>query len=229
MSYDEDIDGESSTRRKPTNKRQRGLGRSGDRREREATVNDMIQHTLAAVASRRPGQIFPVNPGNNGLHDEETITEALWQAAGKLSIASGWLGILRSNLENRIANSEALQEVMYEIKELDLDNTELQLDMLAAAGCDKAVIFKLKQMGKMRGWGEAKITADPNRLTLDAARELDSKLHSAFSQIREAAIDAVVATTQVAATPAIESKPAVTIDVAPVTVDEELNADAKLT
>lgn len=194
MSYDEDIDDDSPSTRKRGKRRQPGLARGRERSpaEKQEVIQSIIQLRLAEAAVEKPGQIFPVLPGNHGAHIDESIETALWAAAGKRSIAASFLGMTRKQLDDRIHNSERLQEVAFEIKELDLDATELQLDALVNAGCDKAVIFKLKTQGKHRGWAETKSVADPSRLTLDAARELDGKLMSAFAQIRQDAVEAVL-------------------------------------
>lgn len=203
--YDEDYDDPPSRKR---TQRRRGSARMGDARERPDVLNSIMQETLASCAPVRQGQIYPVLAGNNGLHLEETIAEALWAAGGKRSIAAGWLGIALRNLEHRIRESEKLQEVEYEIEQLGLDVTETQLDLLINAGVDKAIIFKLKTKGKRRGWGDNKDTSPKESLTLDAARELESKLVSAFESFRKAAVDAVVTSKPEPAQeqPAIEAK-----------------------
>jgi hypothetical protein len=176
---------------------------------------------MAAAVPMRPGQIYPVQPGNNGAHLEDTIEDAMWAAAGKLSIAAGWLGMTRRALEGRIANSERLNEVAREIREMRVDIAEDRLDALVQSGNDKAVVFLLKSQGKSRGYAETKEVRDPNSLTLDAARELETRLVSAFEQIRKQAVDATIAKAQ---QPAIESRPAVEIDASATDLEIEVQA-----
>ena len=190
MSYDEDIDGDD--RSTSPRSRRRGSSRRGARKEREHVVETLVQETLANCAPTLPGQIFAVMPGNNGLHTDETIREAIWKSGGKLSIAAGWLGVRRRYLEGRITESEELQESIYEIEQMGLDVAETQLDALVYAGADKAVIFKLKTKGKARGWAENKQPANSNTITLDAARELEGRMVSAFVKAREMAVEAFI-------------------------------------
>ena len=216
MSYDEDVDDDSPSR--TPSRRRRGSARMGQKHERpdvrRDVREDLIQATLAACAPVVPGQIYAVQPGNNGAHTVDTIADALYRANGKRSIAAGYLGMKIRALDSRIANDERLQEVIYEIEEAGLDVAEIQLDALVMSGADKAVIFKLKTKGKVRGWADNKQPAQGNTLTLDAARELDSKLVSAFVQFRQMAVDAITSPVQ---QPAIEQK----LDTAPARVDVE--------
>lgn len=202
-SYDDDD--EPAPRKRSA--RRPGSARARDRREKQDLIPDMIQQTLAACAPRKPGQIYPVMPGNNGSHTEDTIEEALVAAAGRKTIAAGWLGMRLSTLENRINNSERLLEVIREIEEMRLDVAETQLDALVMTGSDKAVTYMLTQKGKHRGYGKPDGPANPNSLTLDAARELEAKLVGAFAAVRQQAVDAVIAQTKTAAEPPmIEAK-----------------------
>lgn len=220
MAYDEDLDDDGPSRKsKPAKGKRLGQGRRS-REEKRAVIEDIVQQTLANCAPVRQGQIFAVQPGNHGAHLEETIAEALWKAAGRRSIAAAWLGMSLKALEARIANSETLQDVEYEIEQLGLDVAECQLDALINAGVDKAVIFKLKSKGKARGWAENRDVKSTNSLTLDAARELESRLVTAFQRVREIATEAVIV--RPAEPAVIESKP----EPAPAAVepdDEELS------
>lgn len=171
--------------------------------ERNAERRDeLVQEILAGAQLRKPDQIYPVQPGNNGEHLDETIEHALWSAAGKIMTAAAWLGMSRLKLEERIKNSERLQEVVGDIEEMRLDNTESQLDLLIAAGSEKAVMFHLQQKGQRRGWGKAVAIVGGGSMTLDAAREIENRMANVFDQIRKAAVDAVTPPP-----PAIEQKP----------------------
>ena len=206
MAYDEDEDfeDEKPSRSKSPGRRRRGSGRRGARKEREHVIEDVVQTMLADAAPVLPGQIFPVLPGNNGAHLEDTIEQALWKSAGKLSIAAGWLGMTRRALEARVGDSDRLQLVISEIEELGLDIAEMQLDALVLTGSDKAIAFKLKTKGKRRGWAENKGPATGNNLTLDAARELEARMVSAFTLARQMATEAVVAPQQAIQAPQAE-------------------------
>ena len=191
MSYDDDDDDYEPSNRKGQ-KRRPGLSSPGMPKERVDALRDLTQEVLANCATVRPGQIFAVQPGNAGKHTDDTIEQALWQSAGKLSFAAGWLGMSRKTLKDRIDKSERLTEVISEIEELGIDVAEVQLDALILAGNDKAVALKLKTKGKGRGWAESKQQGTGNTLTLDAARELEARMVTAFAMARQLATDAVI-------------------------------------
>lgn len=193
MPYDEDDEvverGKRTDKSRSPERRGRGLTKRNAPRERQDVVEDISQMILAQAAPVKPGQIYAVQYGNNGLHTDETIHEALWKGAGKLSIVAGWLGMSRATLVNRINNSEELTETLSEIEELGLDVAEIQMDALILAGNDKMIALKLKTKGKGRGWAESKQAATGNTLTLDAARELETRMVTAFAMARQMATD----------------------------------------
>lgn len=214
MAYDEDLDDDSPSSSKRSGRR-RGSAHRGMKRERPEVREQIVQEMIASTAPVVPGQIFSVQAGNNGRHLDETIEVALWKAAGRITFAAGWLGMKRTALQERIKDSERLQEVIQDIEEMRLDNAEMSLDALMAAGSEKVVMFLLKTKGKQRGWAETKTPPNGNMITIDAARELEGKLMGAvgglrdamISQMKSGAVDAKIL-------PAPTGEP-VTIDVLP--------------
>jgi hypothetical protein len=180
-------------------RRSRSQSDRADPERRAAISQQIVQEMMAGASPVLPGQIYPVMPGNNGHHLEETIIEAINQSSGRKSIAAAWLGMSRTQLEARIAGSERLQECIADIRELRVDIAETQLDALVLAGSDKAAIFVLKTLGKQRGYAESKEVKHTHNMTLEAANEMASKFRKAFDQIRSQAADVM---------PSIEQQPA---------------------
>lgn len=63
-------------------------------------------------------------------------------------------GISRGTFYHWVNNDKEFAEAYNEVKEKDLDDTELQLKKLEQEGNVTAIIFKLKTQGKSRGYVE---------------------------------------------------------------------------
>jgi hypothetical protein len=102
-----------------------------------------------------PEPIFITGRGKSFIrHTDEEIERALRDAHGYSSVAARVLGITLRGLNKRVASNAKLQEVLHEVREGELDETEGQLKKLIMSGALGAIIWKLKCHGRHRGWVE---------------------------------------------------------------------------
>ena len=84
----------------------------------------------------------------------EQIEHALKQAAGNVTYAAKSLGVSRSTIHRRIAESVTLQQVLTDAREELVDVAESALRKEVLNGNITAIIFTLKTQGKDRGYVE---------------------------------------------------------------------------
>ena len=84
----------------------------------------------------------------------DEIAEALRPSGGIISHAADSLGVHRSTISRRVAESEKLNAVLEEAKETALDIAEDKLMELVKNGNLGAICFFLKCQGKHRGYVE---------------------------------------------------------------------------
>jgi hypothetical protein len=87
-------------------------------------------------------------------HTEEEVELAIRNAYGYSSVAARILGITLRGINLRVQKNPKLQEVLQEMREAELDETESQLKRLIGQGNLGAIIWKLKCHGRHRGWVE---------------------------------------------------------------------------
>jgi regulatory Fis family protein len=87
-------------------------------------------------------------------HSIDEIEYALRACSGYISVAARFLGITARGLRVRIQRDKRLQLILEDVREEDLDNTEMQLDALIKDKTIPAIIWKLKCRGRHRGWIE---------------------------------------------------------------------------
>lgn len=82
------------------------------------------------------------------------IEFAIRQTAGNIAQAARALGVSRSTVNRRVSQSEALKEVVDEVREELVDIAESALRREVVNGNITAIIFTLKTQGKNRGYVE---------------------------------------------------------------------------
>lgn len=82
------------------------------------------------------------------------FSEAVWKHGGNLTEVAGFFGVPRYTVVNRWLKNKAYKQVVEDIREALLDYAEEQLDDLVMNGNVIATIFKLKTLGKHRGYIE---------------------------------------------------------------------------
>lgn len=82
------------------------------------------------------------------------IEHAIKQTAGNVSAAARALGVSRSTVNRRIAESPVLKQLVEDTREELVDVAESALRREVLAGNITAIIFTLKTQGKKRGYIE---------------------------------------------------------------------------
>jgi len=90
------------------------------------------------------------------------FSEVVWKHSGNLTEVAGFFGVSRYTVVNRWMKNKQYKQVVDEIREAILDYAEDALDELVMSGNVIATIFKLKTLGKNRGYIEE--TARDNAL-----------------------------------------------------------------
>lgn len=91
----------------------------------------------------------------------EDIELALRAHKGYISRAARALNMTPEGIRKRVRNTPSLKQVLYEIREEDLDNVESKLDQQINQGNMTAIIWTLKCRGRHRGWNERPEEAPP--------------------------------------------------------------------
>lgn len=84
----------------------------------------------------------------------EQIENAIKQTAGNISQAAKALGVSRSTINRRVAESASLKQLVEDTREELVDIAESALRREVVAGNITAIIFTLKTQGKTRGYVE---------------------------------------------------------------------------
>lgn len=82
------------------------------------------------------------------------FSEAVWRHGGNLTEVAAFFGVNRYTVTNRWMKAKPYRQVVEEIKEAILDYAEDALDDMVMNGNIIATIFKLKTLGKSRGYIE---------------------------------------------------------------------------
>ena len=82
------------------------------------------------------------------------FSEAVWRHGGNMTEVAAFFGVSRSLVVNRWMKAKPYKQIVSDIKEAILDYAEDALDDQIMNGNILAVMFKLKTLGKSRGYIE---------------------------------------------------------------------------
>lgn len=132
--------------------------------------------------------------GGTVAKPEEKIAEALMACGGRVTDAARKLGLSRTRLHARIAESEELKRVIELAREELVDEAEASLRSLIKMGDPQSVIFALRTLGKKRGYiiNETPAVMVNNNTVVGTGfgenPERQAKLIAARDQLRASAI-----------------------------------------
>lgn len=105
-------------------------------------------------------RVVKIRPTGRGLpwpYSEEEMGLAILECRGNINKTAKYLGCGRTTLNEKIRDSEFLQEVVYEARSAVIDDLEETLYDKALGGDTIALIFALKTQGRDRGWNEHQV------------------------------------------------------------------------
>lgn len=104
--------------------------------------------------------------------DDEEIAEALEKCKGNISQVAKKFKVARQSIYDRIQKSPLLKSVQHDAREASLDNAESVLDVAVNEGEGWAVCFKLKTLGKARGYVERQEVTGADGAPVSAVTEI---------------------------------------------------------
>jgi hypothetical protein len=119
-----------------------------------------------------------MKPGRR-IHSSEEIAYAIRRGKGLKSKIAKLLGMSVRGLELRLQKCPEPQDVMCDVREMQLDLAESKLMQAIANGEGWAICLFLKTQGKHRGWSERSIVDAPQEYSLAKTIEQWDRLMNA--------------------------------------------------